>query len=122
MDVIFPVVGQIVVDDQRDLLDVDASGQQVRCDQNTRRARSELSHDHLTLFLVHVAVHGRDRKVLGVHLLREPVDLSTRVAEYYSLGDGQCLVDIAQGLQLPLLFNKKRIFNTSINVIIKKVM
>ena len=35
MDVKFSVVGQIVVDDERDLLDVDAASPHVRRDQDT---------------------------------------------------------------------------------------
>ncbi len=38
-----------------------------------------------------------------MHLLREPLDLPARVAEDHRLGDGQCLVQVTQGVQLPLL-------------------
>ena len=47
--------------------------------------------------------HGRDGEVPLVHLLREPVDLPAGVAEDDSLGDGQRLVQVAQGVQLPFL-------------------
>ncbi len=103
MNVVLTVVWQVVVDDQGDLLHIDTTGEQVSGDEDTRRARSELSHDDLALLLVHVAVHGRDGEVLAVHLLCEPVDLSSGVAEDDSLCNGQCLVDIAKSLQFPLL-------------------
>jgi len=102
VNVVFAVVGQVVVDDERHLLHVNAAGQQIGGDENTRGAGAELAHDHFALALVHVAVHGRDGEVLGVHLLRQPVDLSSRVAEDDGLRDGERLVDIAQSLQLPV--------------------
>lgn len=46
--------------------------------------------------------HGGDREVLGVHLLSQPVDLPAGIAEDYSLGDGERLVDVAEGLELPI--------------------
>ena len=36
------VLWEIVVDDQRDLLDVDSSGKQISCDQNSGAAGSEV--------------------------------------------------------------------------------
>jgi len=49
VDVVLPVGGQVVVDDEADLLHVNASGQQVCRDQDTARAGPELPHDHITL-------------------------------------------------------------------------
>ena len=46
---------------------------------------------------------GGDGEVAGVHLLREPLDLPARIAEDDGLRDGERLVQIAQGVQLPLL-------------------
>ena len=62
VDVILAVRGQIVVDDQRNLLHVDTTREQVRRDQNTRRARAELLHEELALLLVHVAVLHQKRQ------------------------------------------------------------
>lgn len=103
MDVVLTVGGEVVVDDQRDLLDVDTTSQQVGGDENTGRAGTELLHDKVTLGLVHVTVHGRDGEVAGSELVGEPVDLSAGVAEDDSLGDGDCLVQVGQGVELPLL-------------------
>ena len=97
------VVGQIVVDDQRDLLDVDAAGPHVGGDEHPAHAAAELLHDGVTLGLLHVAVHGRDGEVGLAHLLRQPVDLSPRVAEDDRLRDGECVVKVAQRVELPLL-------------------
>merc|ERR1712087_881019 len=103
VDVVFSVGRQVVVDDQRDLLDVDTSGQQVSGDQDTGGPGAEFSHDDVPLLLVHVAVHGGDSEVSLMHLLSEPVHLASGVAEDDGLGDGQGLVQVAQGVQLPLL-------------------
>ena len=81
VDVVLSVGGQVVVDDERDLLDVDTSGQQVGGDQDTGRPGAELPHDDVPLLLVHVAVHGGDGEVPLVHLLSQPVNLPPRVAE-----------------------------------------
>ena len=86
------------VDDQRHLLDVDTTGEQA-----TRRARAELLHDHLALALVHVTVHGRDGELALVELLCEPVDLAAGRAEDDGLGDGDRLVEIAEGVKFPIL-------------------
>lgn len=103
VDVVLTVGGEVVVDDQRDLLDVDTTSQQIGGDEDTRGARAELLHDKITLGLVHVTVHGGDGEVTGGELVSEPVNLSAGVAEDDSLGDGDCLVQVGQGVQLPLL-------------------
>ena len=40
MDVIFPVRGQVIVDDKRDLLDVDATSPHIGSDQNSTKQTS----------------------------------------------------------------------------------
>merc|ERR1711931_452999 len=103
VNVVFPVGWQIIVDDERHLLNVNTTGQQVSCDKDTGGTRTELSHDHVSLLLVHVTVHGRHCEVTLVHLLSQPVDLPPGVAEDDSLGNGEGLVEVAQGVKLPLL-------------------
>lgn len=56
VDVVLPVCGEVVVDDERNLLDINAPGEQVGGDEDARRARPELPHDYVTLLLVHVAM------------------------------------------------------------------
>lgn len=102
MDVVLTVGGQVVVDDQGNLLDVDTTGQQVSGDQDTRRTGTELLHDNVTLGLFHISVHGRDSEVTGSELVGEPVDLAAGVAEDDGLGDGDGLIKIGEGVKLPL--------------------
>ena len=103
MDVVLAVGGQVVVDDQGDLLDIDTTGQKVSGDEDTGRSGTELLHDDITLGLVHVTVHGRDSEVTGSELVGEPVDLPAGVAEDDSLGDGDGLVQVGQSVKLPVL-------------------
>jgi hypothetical protein len=102
MDVVLTVGREIIVDDQRDLLDVDATGEKIRSDQDTGRAGAELLHNDITLGLVHVAVHGGDGEVTSSKFVREPVDLSASVAEDDGLGNGDGLVQIGKSIELPV--------------------
>ena len=56
VDVVLPIRREIVVDDEGNLLDIDAPGEQVGGDEDARGARPKLPHDNITLLLVHVAV------------------------------------------------------------------
>ena len=88
MQVVLDVGGEIVVDHQRDLLHVDATGKNVGRDEHPTAARAEFAHDELPLLLVQVGVDGRAGEVARVHLLGEPLDLAPRVDEDHRLGDG----------------------------------
>ena len=103
VDVVLTVGGEVVVDDEGDLLDVNTAGEKVRGDEDAGGSRAELAHDEITLALVHVTVHGRDGEVAGLHLLSEPVDLAAGVAVDDGLGDGERLVEVAERVELPLL-------------------
>lgn len=103
VNVVLTVGGQIVVDDQGNLLDIDTTGQKVGGDQDTGRTGTELLHNQVTLTLVHISVHGGDGEITGSELVGKPVDLAASVAEDDSLGDGDGLVEIRQGVELPVL-------------------
>src|SRR3989338_1126448 len=79
MDVVLEVAWQVIVDDQRDLLHIDTTGEEISGDEDTRGAGAELVEDDLTLVLVDVRVSGRDGELARAHLLGEPVDLATGV-------------------------------------------
>lgn len=103
VDVVLTVGWKIVVDDQRDLLDINTTGQKIGGNQNTGRTRSELLHNQITLTLVHISVHGRDSEVAGSELVGEPINLSSGIAEDNGLCDGDGFVQIRKGVQLPIL-------------------
>jgi len=104
MDVVFSVGRQIVVNDERDLLDIDTTSQKIGGDQDSGRTSSELSHNLFSVLLVHVSVHARDGEISSVELLGEPFDLLSGVQEDDTLGDGDGLVKIAQSFELPVFF------------------
>lgn len=47
--------------------------------------------------------HDGNSEVSFVHLLAQPIDFPPGVAEDDGLCDGQCLVQVTQGVELPLL-------------------
>ena len=49
---------EIVVDDERDLLNIDSSSEQIGGDEDSGRTRSEFLHDDFSLSLFHISVHG----------------------------------------------------------------
>jgi hypothetical protein len=104
MDVVFSVGWEVVVDDERDLLDIDTTSQKIGGDQDSGRTSSELSHNLFSVLLGHVAVHARDGEISSVELLGEPFDLLSGVQEDDTLGDGDGLVKIAQSFELPVFF------------------
>jgi len=93
---------QVEVDNQRDLLNVDTSGQQISRDQNATGAGAKFSHDDIASVLVHVPVRGGNREILRSHLVRQPIDFSSRVGEDNRLRDRQRFVQIDQRFELPL--------------------
>mmetsp|Transcript_34960 Transcript_34960/g.54646 ORF Transcript_34960/g.54646 Transcript_34960/m.54646 type:complete len:483 (+) Transcript_34960:1231-2679(+) len=103
VDVILPVGGEVVVDDQGNLLDVNATSQQVGGDQHTGGSGTELAHDKLTTLLVHIPMKSRDGEVTLGHLVQQPVHLTPSVDVDDGLSDGESLVEIAKGVQLPVL-------------------
>ena len=85
MDVVLTIAGQIVVDDKRHLLHVNATGKKIGGDKNARRSRPKLFHDQLTSLLIQIAVHARNCEITLGHLLLQPVDFAASVAENHSL-------------------------------------
>lgn len=72
-------------------------------DENSAVACAELGHDLVALLLRHVAVHAGDGEVVLAHLVGEPLDLGLGVDEDDGLGDGEGVVEVAEGVELPLL-------------------
>ena len=58
VDVVLLLEGELVVDDETNLLHVDSSGEQVGGDEHSSGSSSEFLHDHVSLDLVHLSVHG----------------------------------------------------------------
>lgn len=55
-----------------------------------------------SVFLRHLSVHGGDSEVVLSHLVGQPVHFLLGVAEDHRLGDGERVVQVAEGIELPL--------------------
>jgi hypothetical protein len=103
VNVLLEVARQVVVDNERNLVDINTTGQKVGGDENTGRARAELSQDNLTLLLGDITMGRGYSEVTLTHLLSQVVDSLTGVAEDDGLSDVEGIVEIAQGVKLPVL-------------------
>ena len=56
VNVVFTVVGQVIVDDEGHLLDVDAASEEIGGDEDAAAARAELAHNDFALVLIHVSM------------------------------------------------------------------
>jgi hypothetical protein len=105
VQVVLLVAGEIEVDHDVDVVNIDTAGNEVGGDEHTGAAGAEGGHDLLALTLGHLGVHRRHGVVVGVELLGDPVDLAARVGEDDGLGNGDGLVQVHQGVQLVLLLD-----------------
>jgi len=103
MEVVLLLLGEVIVDDEGDLLDVDTTGEEVGGDEDTGGSGAEGVHDVLTLQLGHLTVHAADGMLSTSHLLSELVYLPTGVTKDDGLDDGKGVVEIAEGVELELL-------------------
>lgn len=103
MQVVGLVDGEVVVDDDGNLLDIDTTSEQVSSDEDTRRAGTEGLHNCVTFLLGHFTVHRGDSEISLLHLLSQNIDLAASVAEDDGLSDAQGIVQIAQGVELVFL-------------------
>ena len=103
VNVVLLLLWQLEVDDETDLLNVDATSKHVRGDQDTHGARSELLHHDFSLLLVHLAVHAGDHEILLSHVTLELVDSALRVAVDDGLIDIQVRVEVEQDIHFPFL-------------------
>lgn len=71
MDVVFRVVGHVVVDDEGDVVDVNAAGNDVGSDQDVDFPVFEIEHDVFALFLLQVGVHGCHIQALALQGIGE---------------------------------------------------
>jgi len=56
VNVVLAVGWKVIVDDKRHLLYINTTSEQICGDEYTTGARPELTHDHVTLSLLHVSV------------------------------------------------------------------
>ena len=103
MNVVLLLEGQLVVDNETNLLHINTSGEQIGGDEHTSRSSSELLHDGVSLDLVHLTVHGRNGELVLSHALLELEDSLLGVAIDERLVNFQTSVQVEKNLNLPLL-------------------
>merc|ERR1719367_940066 len=102
VQVVFHVLRKIVVDYEGHLLDVDPTCKQICGDEHAGRSRTKLPHDEGSFLLVQVCVHRGDCEISFLQLICEEIDFSAGVAIDDCLGDGQCFIQVAECIKLPI--------------------
>jgi len=82
-------------------LDIDTSGQEISGDKDSGSTSSELSHDQISLVLVHFTVHVGDGEVLLLKLGGKFIDSLLLVAVDDTLLDIDVVVELNEGVELP---------------------
>ena len=74
-----------------------------------------------SVFLRHLSVHGGHGEVVLSHLVGQPVHFLLGVAEDHRLGDGERVVQVAEGIELPLflLHSHKELLDTLVVLFVK---
>lgn len=99
MDVFGGLSGEIVVDDEVHLLDIDTSAQQIGRDKDTGRTRPELPHDVDSFGHFHVSWDAGNHKLVLGQAVREFFDALLSVGEDDALRDDHVLVELQQGTE-----------------------
>lgn len=102
VNVVLLLDGELVVDNETNLLDINTSSEQVGGDKNTDGSLSELLHDDVSLNLVHLSVHDGDSEFFFSHSLLEFLDSLFGVTVNESLVDIQVSVKVEEHIHLPL--------------------
>mmetsp|Transcript_10387 Transcript_10387/g.28605 ORF Transcript_10387/g.28605 Transcript_10387/m.28605 type:complete len:315 (+) Transcript_10387:1048-1992(+) len=101
VDVELLVRRDIVANDQADLLHIDTASPKIRRHEDAGSSTTELAHHLVTSLLIHVSVHRTDGELLLSQLVRQPIHLGAGVAKDDGLRDGEGVVKIAEGIELP---------------------
>ena len=74
MDVVFGIVGDVVVDDERYVRHIDTAGDDVGGDEDGYLAVPKIEHDLVALMLLEIGVHGVRVDMKGTQHAREVLD------------------------------------------------
>ena len=103
MNIIFTLNRHVIIDHEGHLLNIDATGEQIRADHDTNRARPKIVHLLLTVFHLHLSMNVFQCKSLGRQLFRQPFRLVTFVHIDQCLIHRQILIEVQEDTQLPFL-------------------
>jgi hypothetical protein len=102
VDVVLLLDGELVVDNESNLLDIDTSSKQVGGDEDTDSSLSELLHNDITLNLVHLSVHDAHGEFVFSHGLLELFYALLGVTVNERLVNVQVSVQLKEDVHLPL--------------------
>jgi hypothetical protein len=102
VNVVLLLEGQLVVDNETNLLHINTSGKQIGSDENADGTGTELLHDDITSKLVHLSVHDRDGEIVLGHGLFELLDSLLSVTVDEGLVNVQVGVQVEEDVHLPL--------------------
>ncbi len=100
VDIVFSVLGQVEVDDNLDVLDIDAAGSHIGGNQQVDIAAAEAVHHPGAHHLLHVAVECLGGIAAGLQLFGQLVDLLLGVAEHKRQLDALGFDQAAENLDL----------------------
>lgn len=101
VDIGFLFLGKIVIDDQRNLLDVDSSGEQIGGNKDSDFSLSELLHDLISLFLWGLSVHHLESESVLLELLGDGISISLLIDVDDGLLNLDVLVELLESWVLP---------------------
>ncbi len=107
MDVFGCFSGEIIVDDQVHLLDVNTSSQKIGWNQDSWRSRSELSHDVDSFGHLHISWNARDHKLVFSQSVSKFFDSLFSVSEDDALRNDHTLVELEKSSEFLTVFLKR---------------
>ena len=103
VNVLLPVRGDVPTYNERHLLHVEPAAPQVACDHNRGSSLAEGARGAFAFRRQHGSVNCNHGEPAGAHLVGEPIYLLPRAAEHNALKYLAHVVNVAQGIEFPLL-------------------
>lgn len=103
MNVVGIVAREVIVDNNRDLLDVNTTSEKVGCDQDSCVAIAEVCHHILSILLRHLSMNQGHREILLHHFLCQYFSRRTGITEDDGLGNRKNLKKIAENVELKVV-------------------
>ncbi|MPN35852.1 hypothetical protein SDC9_183354 [bioreactor metagenome] len=101
VDIVFGLIRHVIVDDEVNVVHVDAACRDVGCDEHGRFARAEIAHDVVALVLAQVAMDTGGNNAAVVELLCDGFHPVARVAKNQRQARGGFLHEIRHRRDLP---------------------
>jgi len=92
MDILFLAYGEIVIDNQVNLLNIDTSSKKISGNENSGTSSSKFFHNEISLVLLHISVHGRNNEIFFLEFGGQFVNSSFGVAINNALLDFKVII------------------------------